>query len=181
VNAGAPKPEGSTGPARALELAHRFISRRERTEMEVRGRLQRADVRPDEIEAAVRELVELGYVDDARYARLFTEDRRSLDAWGSDRIAKALRQRGVSRDLITAALESGSDGAPGSAPDGGDHWPHPSEVELQRAVALLAERFPAGPACDRDRSRAFGVLARKGYESETAANAVRAWALDRTF
>jgi SOS response regulatory protein OraA/RecX len=43
-------------------------------------------------------------------------------------------------------------------------------------VALLAQRFPAGPSDQRDRERAFGVLARKGYDSELAADAVRAWA-----
>ena len=50
------------------------------------------------------------------------------------------------------------------------------DSELERAVALLRQRFPAGPAVQRDRERAFGVLARKGYESETAADAVREWA-----
>ncbi len=59
--------------------------------------------------------------------------------------------------------------------DGGDSRAE-GDGELERAVALLRQRFPAGPAVQRDRERAFGVLARKGYESETAADAVREWA-----
>jgi len=162
---------------RALELAYRFISRRERTEMELRSRLQRADLGADEIESAVAELIEFGYIDDARYARLFTQDRRALDAWGSDRIVRVLRERGVASELISAALSEGGDGErdPSFVVDHGGERDAPTEGDLGRAIALLSERFPAGPSSDRDHNRAFGVLARKGYESEVAADAVRAW------
>lgn len=111
------------------------------------------------IDASITELVELGYLDDARYARIFTEDKRLLADWGDARIAGALRERGVGRDEIEAAL-GGS-----SAAD-----------DLERAVTLLCRRFPTGPVQPRDRERAFGVLARKGYESDAASDAVREWA-----
>jgi regulatory protein len=149
--------------------------------MEVRSLLQRAEIGPDAIDATVRELVGYGYVDDARYARLFAQDRRTLDRWGADRIVRALRQRGVERDLITAALEDQCGDELGQG--GGELGQCGGELgqcggELGRAIALLNERFPAGPGSERDRSRAFGVLARKGYESEIAADAVRAWSRD---
>jgi regulatory protein len=140
--------------------------------MEVRSRLQRAELPPDEIDDAVRELVELGYVDDARYARIFTQDRRALDGWGSERIERVLRQRGVAQDLITAALQ---DRLGGLVHDIGQAGRQAAPDELGRAIALLTGRFPTGPGSDRDRNRAFGVLARKGYGSEIAADAVRAW------
>jgi regulatory protein len=148
------------------------VNRRERTVAEVRARLERAEVPEDEIEAAIAELLEFGYLDDARYARVFTQDKRTLEAWGNERIDRGLRERGVARELIETALAEameadgfGADGA--TAPEG--------DGELERAVALLRQRFPSGPAVQRDRERAFGVLARKGYESETAADAVREW------
>ncbi len=58
----------------------------------------------DEIDAAIAELLEFGYLDDARYARVFTQDKRTLEAWGNERIARGLRERGVERELIEAAL-----------------------------------------------------------------------------
>jgi regulatory protein len=162
-------PEAGKG----LGVAYAYVNRRERTVAEVRARLERAEVAEDEIDAAIAELLEFGYLDDARYARVFTEDKRTLEAWGNERIARALRERGVERELIEMALVEapagggfGTDGATGPEGDG----------ELERAVALLGQRFPSGPAVERDRERAFGVLARKGYESETAADAVREWA-----
>ncbi len=109
----------------------------------------------------VAELLELGYLDDARYARLFTEDKRNLEGWGSARIARALRERGIDRELIEAALAKDADGGGGS--------------ELQRAVDLLAQRYPAPPADRRERERAYGMLVRKGYDGELAADALRVW------
>ena len=141
-------------------VAYAYLNRRERTVAEVRARLERAQVREDEIDAVIAELIEFGYLDDARYARVFTQDRRALDAWGNERITRALRERGVERDLIENALAEAS----------------AADDEHERAVALLSQRFPSGPAVQRDRERAFGVLVRKGYECDTAADAVREWA-----
>jgi regulatory protein len=148
---------------------------------EVRARLERDQTPPAEIDAVIDELTQFGYLDDARYAVLFTQDKRTLESWGDDRIARKLRERGVERDLIEAALaEDGrTDGyGPNEAwPDGeGPLGCAAAGGELGRAVALLRQRFPAGPGDQRDRERAYGVLARKGYGSELAGDAVRAWA-----
>ena len=44
-----------------------------------------------------------GYVDDARYAERFAEDRRRLDGWGAERIEQRLRALGVEPDVAAAA------------------------------------------------------------------------------
>lgn len=151
------------GSGRALQVAYRFLNRRERTVAEMRSRLEREDEIPAaETEAAIAELLDYGYLDDARYARVFAEDRRNLDQWGVERITRTLRERGVDRELITAALDALTDDA--------------QQTELERATALLSQRFPVGPAQPRDRDKAFGVLIRKGYDSELSADAVRVWA-----
>jgi regulatory protein len=144
----------------ALQLAYRYLGRRERTVAEVRARLGRAQLPGDEIDDAVAELIDLGYLDDARYARVFTEDKRSLEDWGSERIERVLRERGVDPALIGAALA-------GQVGQG--------EEEDERALALLQRRFPQPSADARERDRALGVLIRKGYESEVAYEVVRAW------
>jgi len=159
--------EGSPPSGKGFGVAYAYLNRRERTEAEVRARLERGEIDDAEIELVIAELLELGYLDDVRYARVFTEDKRSLEAWGDERIARSLREHGVERGLIEAALaEDEGQSAFGVGVDG----------ELDRAIAFLSRRFPAGPAEPRDRERAFGVLARKGYESETASDAVREWA-----
>ena len=150
-------------------IAYAFLNKRERTEAEVRARLERGELASEQIELVIAELLEFGYLDDARYARVFTQDKRNLEAWGNERITRALRERGVERELIEAALSEDRDEPMPGFDDRADS-------ELDRAIALLGQRFPLGPAEQRDRERAFGVLARKGYESETASDAVREWA-----
>ena len=146
--------------ARALELAYRFINHRERTVAEVIARLQRAGLPAEPIEVAISELVELGYLDDARFARVFADDKRNLEAWGAERIARVLGERGIDRALIADVVSPDDDEA----------------TELDRALEILVRRFPKPVSDPRERQRALGVLVRKGYDSEVAYDAVRAWA-----
>ena len=144
----------------ALGIAFAYLNKRERTEAAIRARLEGAGCAPGEIDDAIDELRALGQVDDARFARLFAQDRRELDGWGRDRIARRLHELGVERELIGEVL--------GAEP----------EKELERAVELLGRRFPAGPGDVGDarlRERAMGVLIRKGYDSEVASDAVSRW------
>jgi regulatory protein len=144
----------------ALAIAYTYLNRRERTVAEVRARLERAECPAAEAEAAITELLELRSLDDARYARLFIEDKRNLDGWGSERIQRALAEHGVDREVIAAAFaELGEDG----------------ESELDRAVTALQRRFRIPAEDPRDQERAFAMLVRKGYGSDVAGDAVRAW------
>jgi regulatory protein len=113
---------------------------------------------------AVGALIEQGYLDDARFSRVFVQDKRELEHWGSERIKRALLTRGIDRELVEATL------AAGESSDG-----EPAESELCRALVLLRRRFPAPPRDRRERERALGVLVRKGYESELALDALSAY------
>jgi len=143
---------------RALELAFGHLSRRDRTEAEMRRYLAGKDVAERDVDAAVAEIVRMGYLDDARYARTFAEDRRALDGWGPERIERRLLALGVDRELVAAAI---------GTRDGAD--------ELEAALELLRRCCRNVPASERERERALGVLVRKGYDLEFAYDAVRAF------
>ncbi len=152
---------------RALELAYRYLSRRERTVAEVHQHLCSSGLDDSEVDSVIGELVEQGYLDDARFARLFVEDKRQLEQWGSERIRRGLASRGIERDVAEAAL------AAQEAPDSREPGETP---ELTRALTLLRRRFAAAPPRDRgERERALGMLLRKGYEPELALEAIRAY------
>lgn len=146
---------------RALELAYRYLGSRDRTVHEMRSKLESKGHDEETIADALQELTELGYLDDARFAQRFAEDRRTLDSWGSDRIERRLRDLGVEREHIAAAVGAGE------------------ENELEAAVELLRRRFPVPPETDRDRNRALGLLARRGYDLDVAYDAIRALARAR--
>ena len=140
----------------AREVAWRALNVRDRTVAELARVLAAKRVEPATIDAVLAELREQGYLDDARYAQRFAEDRRRLDAWGAERIERRLLALGVDRELVAAAVAE-----------------QDSSSELEAAVALLARRFPEPPRTPRERDRALGVLVRKGYELELAHDALR--------
>jgi regulatory protein len=142
----------------ALELAYRYLGARDRTTAEVSAHLERCGVESVTASATVAELRRQGYLDDARYARRFAEDRRHLDAWGDERIARRLEAAGVGADDIEAALGE-----------------HDLDDARAAAVALLRRRVRVAPGDDRERERALGLLVRRGYELELAYEAVRAF------
>jgi regulatory protein len=139
----------------AFDVAWRALAQRDRTEAELVQAFLKARVEPGLAGEVLDELRTGGYVDDASFARRFAEDRRNLDGWGSERIARRLHALGVDRHHIEAALAEGG------------------HDDLAAAVALLARRFPVPPATPRERDRALGHLLRKGYELELAHDALR--------
>jgi regulatory protein len=140
---------------RAIQLAYRAVGYRDRTVAELRTFLERKRVEPDAIADAVGELTSAGALDDVRYARRFAEDKRELERWGSERIARDLHRRGIAPDLIERVASA-----------------HSREAELATALVLLERRVPA-PRDDRERDRAWRLLVRRGYDRELAYEAVR--------
>ena len=156
----APPPERSPDPEvrlqHAREVAWTALNRRDHSMAELARVLARKRVEPAVIDSVVGELCEQGYLDDARFALRFADDRRRLDGWGAERIEQRLRALGVAAELIAAAVDTQ------------DHV-----AELEAALAILRRRFPEPPQTPRDCERALAVLVRKGYELELAHDAIR--------
>lgn len=131
------------------------IGRKERSVAEMREWLEVRKVEPGEIDRVVNFLIENEALDDRKYAFAFTADKRELSGWGRTRIRETLLKRGISRELIEQAL----------AEDEG-------HSEVDRAERVLDEKG-ADLSDDRGRSRALGLLARRGYSSEEAYAAIR--------
>ena len=141
---------------RAIQLGYRAVGSRDRTVAELRTFLERKRVEPDAIADAVEELTAAGFLDDARFARRFAEDKRELERWGTERIARDLHRRGIAPDLIERVVADRT-----------------REAELGTALLLLEQRLPAAPRDDRERDRAWRLLVRRGYDAEVAHEAVR--------
>ena len=44
------------------------------------------------------------FIDDTRYARIYTEDKLRFNHWGKQKIGLMLRQKGISPEIIAEAL-----------------------------------------------------------------------------
>lgn len=142
----------------ALGRALSYLSKRDRTESQVRHKLARAGIPGPTVEDVLRRLRELEYVDDERFARTYAEDRRSLDGWGGERIARGLREAGIPEELVASTLDA-----------------RERDDELSGAIEVLDRKLGAPPADDRDREKALGLLVRRGYELDLAYDAIRAF------
>jgi len=150
--------------AEAEELVHQarqvglgLLSACDRTMREMRERL--AEKFPAAIvDQVVADFARLHLLDDGRLARHWVESRLTRRPAPPARLAEELEARGVDPELVAGVLEGFTE-------------------SLEPEAAALAflrrqKRRYAGLQADKARRRMFGMLARRGYEQETALKAV---------
>lgn len=131
---------------RARERLLYALDRRFHSEKELREKLRR-DYPPDIIDAAIAELDSLGLIDDAAFARAFCEHRANSMKKGPYAIRQELILKGVSREVIDAAL--------------GEVFC--DEDEEYNAAKKAAEKYQSDVDTPKGKQRAFAALTRKGF------------------
>ena len=96
------------------------------------------------IDATVRRLYELHYLDDQRFAHTVAEQAQRSGR-GSEYVRAALLAKGVSEPLVEAALAAAFDD------------------ESAAARQALAQRHPDAPSSPAERSKAARFLLRRGF------------------
>lgn len=97
------------GRRRGLEAAYRLLAARPRSERELRDRLARRGFRRGQIDFVTGRLRELGYLDDAGFARYWTEQRAERSPRARRLIRAELVSKGVESGIATSAVEDLSD------------------------------------------------------------------------
>ena len=90
--------------AKASELAARYLSYQIRTIDEVRQYLVKHELSPEAIDSAIEEFINLGYLNDLEYARLFIKNDLAVGQDGPASVAQKLRLKKVSDNNIEDAL-----------------------------------------------------------------------------
>lgn len=152
----------------ALDAAMRYLAPAARSCREVRSFLTRKGWTAPVAAAATQRLVELGILDDRRFAddaiRSGVLRRRQAPA----RVAAALRAKGIAEEVIAeslAALENlppGDAGGPGRADRGGVAGVDPVELALAAGAERLRVLHGSPVSVQR---RLGGFLARRGYDA----------------
>ncbi len=138
----------------AMGRAFNLLGYRARSEGEVRDRLQRYGYAEETVEAVILRLRELGYLDDAEFARM--KAREKARKYGPRRVSAELRQSGVREDLASGVVE--------------EEFAGRSEVGEARSAA--ARRYN-GRGSDAEARRVYGFLVRRGYSAEVCAQVAR--------
>jgi regulatory protein len=94
----------------AIEAALRLLAAGPRSERDLRERLsRRRGYRDEAVDAAVERMRELGYLNDAAFARFWVESRQAGTPRSRRALAFELSRKGVGREQLDAALEGVSD------------------------------------------------------------------------
>ena len=140
----------------AVEAGLNFISFRPRSTKEVTDHLRKKSLDTAARDHAIGRLQELGYLDDAAFARFWVESRDTHRPRGKRALAWELRQKGVADAIIEDAL----------ARFAGDETTLAHEAARKRAAALKT----TDPSKFRQQLGAF--LARRGFSYEVAGQVV---------
>jgi regulatory protein len=89
----------------AKSVAVRLLSRREHSALEIRDKLQKRDFAEQEIEQAISELQQGGWLSDERFAEAYIRMRQQK-GFGPVRIAVELNERGVNESIIDGLLQA---------------------------------------------------------------------------
>lgn len=92
----------------AKSVAVRLLSRREHSAFEIRDKLLKRDFEESEIEQAITELQQGGWLSDERYAEAYIR-MRQLKGFGPVRIAMELNERGVKESIVDDYLHAGDE------------------------------------------------------------------------
>jgi regulatory protein len=157
-------------PSLVLEAALRFLEARQRSAAEVRRRLLLNGYRQDLVEGAIQRLTELAMLDDAAFARSWVESRDRARPRGERVLRRELALKGVDRDVVDDVIEERDSEA--AAEQAGGQTP---DERAARRLLARNERALARVADPRARRRrAYALLARNGFDSETAVAAIDA-------
>ena len=93
-------------PQKVADRMRALCSRREYCRSDIMKKVMTSlDGDREEAEKIVELLVSERYIDDLRYASAFARDKASLAGWGEVKIRYMLSSKGISKDVISQALE----------------------------------------------------------------------------
>lgn len=132
------------------------LDRRLHSEKELRDKLKK-DYPSEVIDEAIEILKGLNLIDDSKFALAFASDRKSFSKKGPYIVAAELSQKGVSREIISEAIESVfSD----------------REEQLETAIRLIL-KYESEIDTPNGKRKAYALLARRGFESSVINAAIR--------
>ena len=131
----------------------RYLARREYSRVELHAKLSSHATPEDNVDAVLDELVKRGWLSDARAAEQIVNALRAR--FGTQRIAHELKQKGISDDLINAAL------------------PQLKQGELEAAREVWQKKFGAVAQDAKEKAKQMRFLQSRGFSMEVIFRVLR--------
>lgn len=143
----------------AKQIILKQLSHSPKTRHQLAQVLAKRNVSQEAAAAALDRIAELGYIDDAAFARAWVESRHRSRGLAQSVLRRELTQRGVDRDLIDEVLIEAVSVE--------------SEHAAARAMVDKKLRSMSGVTDEAATRRLVGMLGRKGYSAGVAFAVVR--------
>ncbi|MBO4803932.1 MAG: RecX family transcriptional regulator [Muribaculaceae bacterium] len=98
------KPTRQLTPAQALNRAAALCSRSEQAPGDIREKLLKWGLNTADAQQVLTQLTEQGFINEARFAHAFVNDRFTYNGWGRIKIAYQLRQKGIPPEVIDETM-----------------------------------------------------------------------------
>jgi regulatory protein len=143
------------------QKAYAYLGKRIHSVSELKTKLRQKKYAENLINETLDELLRGKYLDDMKFAEVFSDEKIRLKLWGRTKLKSELIRRGISREIISVILESKFEN------EGG---------ESEKAFMLAEKKYQSlkGRKLDKKKlgQRLYSFLISKGYNFEISKQAV---------
>ena len=135
----------------ALVKAESWCAYQERSQHEVRNKLYEWNLKPNEVEELITELITTNFLNEERFAMAYVSGKANIKKWGKIKIKQGLKLKKVPEKLIQKALNSID----------GDKYLANILATAEKKSAVLNEKDPI-----KRKYKLITYLQSKGFEND---------------
>jgi regulatory protein len=169
-----PRSKKTYDPPALYEYAVGALGRRMRTVAELKRLLRQKNISGDReaaIEAVITKLKDQKYLNDSRYAEMYSTLRKDGNKFGKQRVVTDLKVKGVHGEVIEKAVSAAYDGV--------DEEKLAREYLTRKRIKqpIKAKRSEASAMkqSQRETARVFRTLVRAGFRTATIIRVLKKW------
>jgi len=143
------------------QKAYALLGKRLHSVYELRTKLRQKKYDQDLIRVTIDDLLSGNYLDDMKFAEMFSEEKLRLKLWGKTKLKSELMKKGISSQIITVILEEKFPG---------------SDEELDNASQLAKKKYNLLKNRNMEKQklvkRLYSFLISKGYSYDISRQAI---------
>ena len=156
----------AAGSRLAFNSAMYSLDMRDHSEREMRQKLLRK-YDAQSVDSAVTKLVDLGLINDRRYAELLVRELFERKKYGKSRVKSELFRRGIDSDIINEVI---------------DEYEEENETDnVEKIVDIIRKKYYNKLVDEKSRQRVVAALVRLGYSFSDIRQAMREFSSDEFF
>ncbi|MBQ7044366.1 MAG: regulatory protein RecX [Clostridia bacterium] len=156
----------AAGSRLAFNSAMFSLDMRDHSEREIRQKLSRK-YDENSVDTAVEKLIDLGLVNDRRYAELLTRELFERKRYGKNRVRSELYRKGIASEIVNEVLEE---------------YENENEPDnVQTIVDIIEKKYYNKLIDEKSRQKVVAALVRLGYSFSDIRQAMREFSSDEFY